>query len=456
MAFTLGAFAGGVGEGIEQGQDIRKRYQERIDKQRVDQANRLAFQTLSGDVKPIAGVGGAPNGGAPPPGGGMGGPPPPPAMGAPSGAGAGPAPAMGGPPPSPQGQPPMGGAPQGVPRTVPMPGAQPMPGAGGPTMSTNGMPTPPPPPGGPPMAGAPPQARPPMPGGATPGGPPPGAGPGVQPGGAPPGGGQGDPSQDPNSPFYGIDIQKVGQQYQQLTQIATSHYKEVLQQVTAQIKQSGQKVDPLVAMQAADDIISKQDLDPTLKALISANAGLTKAQMQFVLGQGKLEQGDVRLDQGQQKIDETSTRDANAHQDRLAALKTGLEKASMAQSGADRRAQLMAAGRKYAVDAQQSGAMDREQAALDFKKTALDAHLSEKEIEDAIKMYSIDSSTDSKNYAANPAGAPPAKPARPVLKRPLGGGSGQGAPPAPGAKKAPDGNWYVPDPKRPGKYLKVG
>ena len=24
-----------------------------------------------------------------------------------------------------------------------------------------------------------------------------------------------------------------------------------------------------------------------------------------------------------------------------------------------------------------------------------------------------------------------------------------------GAKKAPDGNWYVPDPNRPGKYLKV-
>ena len=28
-------------------------------------------------------------------------------------------------------------------------------------------------------------------------------------------------------------------------------------------------------------------------------------------------------------------------------------------------------------------------------------------------------------------------------------------PPVPGAKKAPDGNWYVPDPARPGKYLRV-
>lgn len=28
-------------------------------------------------------------------------------------------------------------------------------------------------------------------------------------------------------------------------------------------------------------------------------------------------------------------------------------------------------------------------------------------------------------------------------------------PPAPGARQAPDGNWYVSDPKNPGKYLKV-
>lgn len=28
-------------------------------------------------------------------------------------------------------------------------------------------------------------------------------------------------------------------------------------------------------------------------------------------------------------------------------------------------------------------------------------------------------------------------------------------PPAPGARKAPDGQWYTPDPKRPGKYLRV-
>lgn len=31
----------------------------------------------------------------------------------------------------------------------------------------------------------------------------------------------------------------------------------------------------------------------------------------------------------------------------------------------------------------------------------------------------------------------------------------QNEPPVPGARRAPDGNWYVPDPNRPGKYLQV-
>jgi hypothetical protein len=38
-----------------------------------------------------------------------------------------------------------------------------------------------------------------------------------------------------------------------------------------------------------------------------------------------------------------------------------------------------------------------------------------------------------------------------------GGGAGGGeTPPVPNARKAPDGNWYIDDPNRPGKYLKVG
>ncbi len=41
--------------------------------------------------------------------------------------------------------------------------------------------------------------------------------------------------------------------------------------------------------------------------------------------------------------------------------------------------------------------------------------------------------------------APPARPSVPTV----------GGPPVPGARKAPDGQWYTPDPKRPGKYLRV-
>lgn len=38
---------------------------------------------------------------------------------------------------------------------------------------------------------------------------------------------------------------------------------------------------------------------------------------------------------------------------------------------------------------------------------------------------------------------------------PAGGGGGGAQPPIPGARRAPDGQWYTSDPKRPGKYLRV-
>lgn len=49
-------------------------------------------------------------------------------------------------------------------------------------------------------------------------------------------------------------------------------------------------------------------------------------------------------------------------------------------------------------------------------------------------------SAEADDEEADPAEAPAAAPA---------------APPVAGAKQAPDGNWYVPDPKKPGKYLMV-
>lgn len=237
-----------------------------------------------------------------------------------------------------------------------------------------------------------------------------GAGPGAMPGG-PPGGG--DISKDP-----------------------MKQSQAILQETAKQIAQAfpGKKWQPGELLATVDSVLQhSQAVDPTVKQIAQLQLQWYAQQIKAGSLDEKVRHDQAGEDLGQQRITEKVSNDQTMHEDRLAALKTALEKAKMAQSGADRRAQLMAAGRKYAVDAQQSGAMDREQAALDFKKTALEAGMSEKETEDAIKLYGIDSSTDAKNYASNPAGPAPAKPARPVLKRPLGGGDGGGGQPPPQA-----------------------
>lgn len=56
-------------------------------------------------------------------------------------------------------------------------------------------------------------------------------------------------------------------------------------------------------------------------------------------------------------------------------------------------------------------------------------------------------------YPGDPVPQPTAMAGPPGGKSPAA--SHQQSAPAPGARQAPDGNWYVPDPKRPGKYLRV-
>lgn len=53
-----------------------------------------------------------------------------------------------------------------------------------------------------------------------------------------------------------------------------------------------------------------------------------------------------------------------------------------------------------------------------------------------------------------PAAPPPAYPDAGIPGA-AGGGGAPAQPPVQGARKAPDGNWYVSDPQRPGKYLRV-
>jgi hypothetical protein len=236
-----------------------------------------------------------------------------------------------------------------------------------------------------------------------------------------------------------VDVQKAGQQYKALTDIAHQHYKDTLQSVVQQMKQSGQKPDPLAAMKAADVILEKQALDPDLKALIQANAGMTKAQMQFMLGSR-------RADQGDEKITETAKKDEEAHGDRQAALKTSLQRVAMAQSGADRRAQLGAATKLQAENIIQAGSNGRTQAVIDARQAAQDAGLNEKEwqtqLEAQLKEEGMDSNFVSKLFAASPTGKAPSAPVRkplPSAPRRGGGGSsggGGGAKPLPAATLA--------------------
>lgn len=325
MAFDFGAAAGGVASGIEQGQQIRERYRDMIEKQQVQKANALAAQVLAGQgpIAQQAPIG--PGSGGFGMAGGPQGTPPITSQGAPP-------PMGGGPPP---GQPMGGGAPppQVPPKPMPMPGAQPMPQAQAP------------------------QQRPPMQ-------PPQGA-----PQGQPPQGGGGAPPAD-SGPFAGVDWKTVGPQYQQITQIAQQHYQQTIQQVVAQQKQNGGKPDPLAAMQAADEILAKQELDPTLKMIIQAQAAQAKSQMQFVLAP------EIRANASEANA---GTR-ADASRD-VAGINAG------ARTGA---AEIGAGARRYAADQSLKGAGAR----ADASRYGADQGLKGRE-------YSADQGAASREYGAD-------------------------------------------------------
>lgn len=203
----------------------------------------------------------------------------------------------------------------------------------------------------------------------------------------------------------------------------------IIQETAKQIAQAfpGKKWQPGELLATVDSVLQHSEAaNPLVKQM-------AQLQIQWYANQIKEQNAgetarhhQVTEDLGQQKVDETQVRDEAAHKDRLASLATSLQRVQMAQSGADRRAQLGASIKKYVVDTQQAGATDRTQMVNDLRQTLADEGFSQKEQEDAIKLYAIDSATDAKNYAANPAGPVPAKPARPVLKKPLGGSSGGG------------------------------
>lgn len=312
--FALGSFAGGIGQGIEQGQRIRENYEARL-KEKIQKGADTAVENYlkatpdapgAAPGPPPAPVGPV---GLPPPAGGLGAMPgatpmpPPPGMVPPPG------PPGGGPPPGPapmQGGPPgPAGAMPGVPPPSPMaiPGARPM---------------------GPPPS---PQAAVPPPGGPPPGGPPPGG----APGGAPPG--QPPAPQDPLS---------------QAQARAKTYFTSIAQGMKA--ANPGHKWQPGEFLAAMKEYVSLSNaLTPEEKALAQAQLGI----LNLAVKQQNADTGAKRADTG-------AANEASEEGYRAGSVDARNRATDTRSADSRYAAQMTYKGRKYAADV---GAQSRESVA---------------------------------------------------------------------------------------------
>ncbi len=155
---------------------------------------------------------------------------------------------------------------------------------------------------------------------------------------------------------------------------------------------------------------------------------------------GATERGqDMRAQTAHESLAERIRSDSFQHEDR--SQRNSVYAQAAANSHEDRQAAIQAAN-------------DRNDAQLAEKLTALDKAIEDK---DWATVANIQAGEYKAEVANAPVGKPPPKPAiTPKLRQPLGGGAKPAEkPPVTGARKAPDGKWYVSDPKRPGKYLLV-
>jgi hypothetical protein len=150
------------------------------------------------------------------------------------------------------------------------------------------------------------------------------------------------------------------------------------------------------------------------------------------------------------------------------AIAAGLEKTRMTTDASLKRQMMADTARKMMEAAREDHQSSMQDKMIAARTQWQDAGLDDKDfianMNGLLKQqqYSdtfISSLFRSQSMASSGTPAPSAAPA-PKLPSPpqRGGGSGGGGggqPPVPGAKKAPDGKWYVHDPKRPGKYLEV-
>jgi hypothetical protein len=244
--------------------------------------------------------------------------------------------------------------------------------------------------------------------------------------------------------------------------------KQAIQSIAQQLLQGfpGKRWKPGELLATVDSVLTHMDkVDPIAKQM---------AQLQLKYYQTQLTaqtQDANRAERGREHDQSNDTRVRGqdlSHQDRQDAIKERLQAVAESQSGQDRRANLAAMTRLQAEEMVQSGANGRAQLLDQYRRDALGANIDEKEWAEGIRAHLKEEGFDDAyitkifgSQSANaPAGQAPAAPPRPIRK-PLaapparkGGGAAQ-APPVQGARKAPDGNWYVPDPKRPGKYLQV-
>lgn len=391
--FSLGSFAGGIGQGVEQGQQIRAR-QTALEEQRRQQAAQAAAANWLQSLAQQPDAGGAGPGPTAVP------PQPTPAV-----------------PPGSQGPPPQGGPPQGgMPQQVPMPGAQPM----QPPPMAQGAP-----PAGPPMGGgAPaPQGGPPMSGGAPPM---------QRPQAGPPPGPQVSGTAAPTGDVF-------------------ADSKKTLQSVARGIAQAnpGRKWKPGELLDAVNDAVKAMDgINPMEKIAAQAQIAGSKAQLEYWQRetQAQDEQRKERADS--ERVD----KDKQASADRQTKIDADMKRAKMTTDSREKVARLQSATRLQAAEIAQSGANERSDKLLEYRQQALDAGIEEKEwatgIQAGLKEQGLADSFTSKLFSAkagagqadNPPARPkvggdlPAAPARGGQKNPAAAGGG--AKPIPAATMA--------------------
>lgn len=375
MAFPLGSFAGGVSQGLEQGQQMRARQMALQDEMRQRAAQEAASNWLQSLAQQPDGQQGPAPTAVPPQ----------------------PTPAV---PQGPQ---------AGVPQQVPMPGAQPMPGpqqAPQPAMAT-------PMPGAPPAGPQPAPPRP-MPG-APQGGPP---GPAGMPSGPPVSGTAGGASGDPFS-----DAKKT------LQSVARG---------IAQAN-PGRKWKPGELLDAVNTAVKTMDgLNPMEKIAAQAQIAGSKAQLEYWQRetQAQDEQRKERADEQRKTRDEQASTDRNAKiaadlkraqmttdsREKVARLQaaTRLQASEIAQSGQNDRLGKTLDFRQQALDA-----------GLDEKEwqAALTAELKAQGLSDAFATKLFSAQSASGQTPAAPArpkvgGAVPPPPARGGQRRPAPAGAG--------------------------------